>query len=132
MTSMTRTAALAVALSFTSLGMPPAGAQAAAVDTKAVIANYEAIAHAMYTDAHAGAVALKQAVDALVKAPSAAKLQAARDAWIASRPAYQQTAALRFGTAVGDDWERSEERRVGKRCVGTGRHRWAPYHYKKK
>src|SRR3546814_11858641 len=59
----------------------------------------------MYTDAHAGAVALKQAVDALVKAPSAAKLQAARDAWIASRPAYQQTEALRFGNAVVDDWE---------------------------
>src|SRR3546814_17531677 len=27
---------------------------------------------------------------------------------------------------------RSEERRVGKECVGTGRSRWAPYHSKKK
>src|SRR3546814_13374369 len=26
---------------------------------------------------------------------------------------------------------RSEERRVGKECVGTGRSRWSPYHYKK-
>src|SRR3546814_20824813 len=27
---------------------------------------------------------------------------------------------------------RSEERRVGKECVGTCRSRWSPYHYKKK
>src|SRR3546814_17268046 len=26
---------------------------------------------------------------------------------------------------------RSEERRVGKECVSTGRYRWAPYHTKK-
>src|SRR3546814_19865387 len=28
--------------------------------------------------------------------------------------------------------ERSEERRVGKECVSTGRSRWSPYHSKKK
>src|SRR3546814_20289604 len=28
--------------------------------------------------------------------------------------------------------ERSEERRVGKECVSTGRYRWSPYHKKKK
>src|SRR3546814_13215289 len=27
---------------------------------------------------------------------------------------------------------RSEERRVGKECVSTGRSRWSPYHLKKK
>src|SRR3546814_19367308 len=27
--------------------------------------------------------------------------------------------------------ERSEERRVGKECVSTGRSRWSPYHEKK-
>src|SRR3546814_11562249 len=27
---------------------------------------------------------------------------------------------------------RSEERRVGRECVGTCRSRWSPYHYKKK
>src|SRR3546814_19320924 len=27
--------------------------------------------------------------------------------------------------------ERSDERRVGKECVGTGRSRWSPYHEKK-
>src|SRR3546814_14730109 len=28
--------------------------------------------------------------------------------------------------------KRSEERRVGKECVSTGRSRWSPYHEKKK
>src|SRR3546814_20581045 len=28
--------------------------------------------------------------------------------------------------------KRSEERRVGKECVSTGRSRWSPYHYKEK
>src|SRR3546814_18706200 len=28
--------------------------------------------------------------------------------------------------------DRSDERRVGKKCVSTGRSRWSPYHYKKK
>src|SRR3546814_20618226 len=28
--------------------------------------------------------------------------------------------------------DRSEERRVGKECVSTGRSRWSPYHKKKK
>src|SRR3546814_14751270 len=26
------------------------------------------------------------------------------------------------------EWTRSEERRVGKECVSTGRSRWSPYH----
>ena len=59
MTSLVRTAALAVTLSVASIGALPIGAHAAAVDAKAVIANYEAIAHAMYQDAHASAVTLK-------------------------------------------------------------------------
>src|SRR3546814_17152872 len=33
------------------------------------------------------------------------------------------------GAALG---ERSEERRVGKECVSTGRSRWSPYHSTKK
>src|SRR3546814_15487335 len=32
----------------------------------------------------------------------------------------------------GEQWFRSEERRVGKECVSTCRSRWSPYHYKKK
>src|SRR3546814_16716050 len=33
--------------------------------------------------------------------------------------------------AVGAQVERSEERRVGKECVSTCRHRWSLYHYTK-
>src|SRR3546814_20910127 len=36
---------------------------------------------------------------------------------------------LWFGTAAMGD--RSEERRVGKECVSTGRSRWSRYHIKK-
>src|SRR3546814_13430656 len=34
--------------------------------------------------------------------------------------------------ALGCPLERSEERRVGKECVSTGRSRWSPYPEKKK
>src|SRR3546814_17887453 len=33
---------------------------------------------------------------------------------------------------AGTDVARSEQRRVGKGCVSTGRYRWEPYHKKKK
>src|SRR3546814_9661048 len=29
---------------------------------------------------------------------------------------------------LGEDYDRSEERRVGKECVSTCRSRWSPYH----
>src|SRR3546814_11120183 len=35
----------------------------------------------------------------------------------------------RIAEALGELlWSRSEERRVGKECVSTGRSRWSPYH----
>lgn len=105
MTSTTHAAIVAVTLAVSSLTGAPAGARAATVDAGAVIANYQAIAHAMYQDAHTGAVALKAAVDALVATPSEKSLMAARAAWIAARPAYQQTEVFRFGNAIVDDWE---------------------------
>jgi len=88
MIAFTRAAAMAVALA-TASALPTA-ATAAAPDSKAVIATYEAIAYAMFQDAHAGAVALKAAVDKLVAAPSENTLAAARSAWVASRPAYRR------------------------------------------
>lgn len=66
MTPMTRTVVLAVALGVSNVGAASADARAATIDETAVITNYASIAHAMYQDAHAGAVALKAAVDALV------------------------------------------------------------------
>ncbi|MFC5514739.1 imelysin family protein [Kaistia terrae] len=71
----------------------------------AVLKNYGDIAQAKYEDALAAAKALNVAVDALIANPSDETLAAARDAWKASRPSYQQTEVYRFGNAIVDDWE---------------------------
>jgi putative iron-regulated protein len=71
----------------------------------AVIQHYGDVAAAMYGDALAAAQDLQTAVDAFIAAPSADTLAAARQAWIASRPWYQQTEGFRFGNAIVDDWE---------------------------
>jgi putative iron-regulated protein len=75
------------------------------VNPEAVVKHYADVAEAMYADAHAAARDLQMAVDALVAAPSAETLAAARRAWIDSRPWYQQTEGYRFGNAIVDDWE---------------------------
>src|SRR3546814_15773836 len=80
---------------------------------QAILQHYGDLAQAMYGDALKQARKLQIAVKALVDKPSEASLKAARAAWIASRPWYQQ---------------RSEERRVGKEGVSTCRSRWSPYH----
>src|SRR3546814_14494859 len=42
----------------------------------------------------------------------------------------QECAFVAQAWKTGDDFDRtrSEERRVGKECVSTGRSRWSPYH----
>ena len=72
---------------------------------QAVLDTYADIAEAGYDDALAGAEALAAAVDALLADPTDETLAAAREAWLASRPAYQQTEAFRFGNPIVDDWE---------------------------
>ncbi|NKC31229.1 imelysin family protein [Falsiroseomonas selenitidurans] len=85
----------------------PAGlARAQAAPSKrAILATYGDMAQAMYADALAAARALQAAVARLVAAPSAATLEAARQAWIAARVPYQQTECYRFGNPVVDEWE---------------------------
>lgn len=61
-----------------------------------VVLNYATIVQASYTDAITGVNTLKTAIDAFVKAPSAAGLEACKKAWIDARPAYLQTEAYRF------------------------------------
>jgi putative iron-regulated protein len=77
----------------------------AETDAKAVIKTYADIALAKYEDALTTAQALDKAVDALLAKPSAETLNAAREAWKASRVPYQQTEVYRFGNKVVDDWE---------------------------
>ena len=78
---------------------------AGAADKGAVVANYADIAHAKYEDSLIAARSLSAAVDALIAAPSAEALFAARGAWLAARVPYQQTEVYRFGNPIVDEWE---------------------------
>jgi putative iron-regulated protein len=70
-----------------------------------VVTTYADIAEAAYGDSLTAAIGLQGAVEALIVAPSEQSLAAARAAWIAARPSYQQTEVYRFGNAIVDDWE---------------------------
>ncbi|WP_291385360.1 imelysin family protein [Devosia sp.] len=70
-----------------------------------ILTNYANIALAGYEDSLATARALDAAIEALIATPSDATLNAARDAWRAARPWYQETEAFRFGNPIVDDWE---------------------------
>ena len=73
--------------------------------TDDILRTYADVALAGYEDALSTAKALDAATDALIAAPSEDTLVAARAAWIAARPSYQQTEAFRFGNAIVDEWE---------------------------
>ena len=103
MSSMNLTSKVGGALALSSIMFGTAAAQAD--DAAAVLDTYADIAHAMYADSLTSALALRQAVGALVDAPSPVTLAAARGAWIAAREPYQQTEVYRFGNALVDDWE---------------------------
>jgi putative iron-regulated protein len=76
-----------------------------AATPEAVLDTYENIAEAGYTDSVITAKALKDKIQTLLNEPSEQNLQAAREAWLASRVPYQQTEVYRFGNAIVDDWE---------------------------
>ncbi|WP_235911573.1 imelysin family protein [Mesorhizobium xinjiangense] len=82
-----------------------AGQAYAETDPQAVLSSYADIAQAKYEDSLATAVALDEAIDAFIAAPSEDNLKAAKTAWKAARVPYQQTEAYRFGNAIVDDWE---------------------------
>ncbi len=92
----------ATALLTTAAFVLPARAE---TDPAAVVKTYADIALAKYEDSLTTAKALDAAVDALVATPSQETLDAAREAWKASRVPYQQTEVYRFGNAIVDDWE---------------------------
>ena len=78
---------------------------ALAVEKTAVLDTYADIAEAGYADSLETARRLGEAVDALIAEPSAATMQAAREAWLAARVPYQQTEVYRFGNPIVDAWE---------------------------
>ena len=65
-------------------------------NTSDAVANYSMIVEASYADSLATAQALNATLATLVSEPSEASLQAAKNAWIASRPPYLQTEVYRF------------------------------------
>ena len=77
----------------------------AAMDSGGIIENYADIAHAMYEDSLNAARELDSRIAALIDAPGAEILSAARTAWIDSRVPYMHTEVYRFGNAIVDDWE---------------------------
>ncbi|WP_299605379.1 imelysin family protein [uncultured Tateyamaria sp.] len=89
----------------TALGTVLLAAAPALADKAAVLDNYADIALAKYTDSLTTAQTLLAAVTDLTENPSAEALQAAKEAWLASRVPYQQTEVYRFGNAIVDDWE---------------------------
>ncbi|WP_454853552.1 imelysin family protein [Rhizobium binxianense] len=95
-------AALALAIAPAALLAVPAHAE---TDAAAVVKHYAEVAHAKYEDSLTTAKALDAAIDAFLKAPGDATLQAAKDAWIKARVPYQQTEVYRFGNSIVDDWE---------------------------
>ncbi|MEH6834430.1 MULTISPECIES: imelysin family protein [Falsihalocynthiibacter] len=80
-------------------------APAWAGDKTATLNTYADIAQATYEDSLITAQSLQVAIDALVAAPSAETLNAARKAWLSARVPYQQSEVFRFGNAIVDDWE---------------------------
>ncbi len=68
--------------------------QAATQD--AVTENYAKLVHANYKDAYTDALALQQAIDAMLASPTNETLEAAKKAWLISRDSYGQTEAFRF------------------------------------
>ncbi|QQA43801.1 imelysin family protein [Pelagovum pacificum] len=89
----------------TALCLPLTAVAQEAPSEDAVLATYADIAHAAYSDSLVTAMTLQEAVTALVETPSAETLQAAKEAWLASRVPYQQTEVFRFGNPIVDDWE---------------------------
>jgi putative iron-regulated protein len=86
-----------------------AGCEPFEVDAAAVVANYAEILFQNYSDAVRLAEELKTAVNAFVAAPSAATLQAAKQAWLDGRPTYLQTEMARFYDGPIDNEENGPE-----------------------
>ncbi len=70
-----------------------------------VVQTYAKIAEAKFADALSAGEELQAAVDAFLAQPDETTLKAARAAWKAARPWYQQTEVFRFGNPLVDEWE---------------------------
>lgn len=94
----------------TPAGPVEKSAPAAAVTAKTVVAHYATLVHANYEDTLLAALELQKSVRAFIAAPSQARLEAARKAWLDAREFYGQTEAFRFYGGPIDDEEGPEGR----------------------
>jgi putative iron-regulated protein len=72
---------------------------------RAVGEHYALLAYQMYDDALRSARVLLREVEAFVREPTPARLDAAKRAWIDARKVYGQSEAFRFGNPNVDQWE---------------------------
>ncbi len=86
-------------------GSEESQSEAGRTNLQAVAEHYADMAHANYQDALKTALTLNEATDALIAEPDGEHLQAAKQAWLQARVAYQQSEVFRFGNSVVDDWE---------------------------
>lgn len=96
----------AVALSFVACGDEEAGGAQDPNDLarlEQVLETNADIAFAMYSDSVIEAEALADAIDQLVRDPSQATLDAAREAWLVAREPYGLTEVYRFRASPIDD-----------------------------
>ncbi len=87
----------------------PDAAPADLVTREEVVAQYAAMVHANYSDALDKALQLQAAIETLLAAPSAAKLESAKRAWLEARLPYGQTEAYRFYDGPIDNVESGPE-----------------------
>lgn len=88
-----------------SLFMLGCSAMATEVTKQQVVEHYADIAHAVFSDSLITAKTLEQKIADFLTAPSAAKFDDVKQAWIDARVPYQQSEVFRFGNAIVDDWE---------------------------
>ena len=98
-----RTRPLTLAFSLLVLCWSLAAGAAPSATVEQVVAHYADIVHAGYADSHKRAVALQRALRVLTERPSAAALEAAKNAWKRARVPYGQTEAFRFYGGPIDD-----------------------------
>ncbi|MDA0147762.1 imelysin family protein [Vibrio sp. LaRot3] len=89
----------------TSLVLASSTVFAADVTKEQVVEHYADLAHAVFADALTTANTLDQSIESFLAAPSAAKLEQVKQAWLDSRVPYQQSEVFRFGNVIVDDWE---------------------------
>lgn len=70
-----------------------------------VVENYAEIVYANYDDAVRGAGILRDAIELFLENPGPESFETAKQAWLASRPAYLQTEAFRFYDGPIDEEE---------------------------